>query len=41
VNLIDEILVALMAPRRRLSFLLGGAVSSILEDGWMTTTPNW
>jgi hypothetical protein len=31
VNLIDELLVALMPPRRRVSFLLGGAVSSILR----------
>jgi hypothetical protein len=31
VNLIDELLVALIPPRRRVSFLLGGAVSSILR----------
>jgi hypothetical protein len=28
VNLLDEIRVALMPPRRRVWFLLGGAVSS-------------
>jgi hypothetical protein len=28
VNLIDELLVALMLPRRRVSFLLSGVVSS-------------
>jgi hypothetical protein len=27
----DELLVALMPPRRRVSFLLGGAVSSMLR----------
>jgi hypothetical protein len=31
VNLIDELRVALIPPRRRVSFLLGGAVSSILR----------
>jgi hypothetical protein len=33
VNLIDELLVALMPPRRRVSFLLGGAVSSSILRG--------
>jgi hypothetical protein len=28
LNLMDELLVALMPPRRRVSFLLGGDVSS-------------
>jgi hypothetical protein len=31
VNLIDQFRVALMPPRRRVWFLLGGAVSSILR----------
>jgi hypothetical protein len=31
VNLIDELRVALIPPRRRVSFLLGGVVSSILQ----------
>jgi hypothetical protein len=31
VNLIDELRVAFMPPRRRVWFLLGGAVSSILR----------
>jgi hypothetical protein len=31
VNLIDELLVALMPPRRRVSLLLGGVVSTILR----------
>jgi hypothetical protein len=29
----DELLVALMRPRRRVSFLLGGAVSSSMLQG--------
>jgi hypothetical protein len=29
----DELLVALMPPRRRVSFLLGGAVSSFILRG--------
>jgi hypothetical protein len=33
VNLIDELLVALIPPRRRVSFLLGGAVSSSILQG--------
>jgi hypothetical protein len=33
VNLIDEHRVALMPPRRRVSFLLGGAVSSSILRG--------
>jgi hypothetical protein len=33
VNLIDELCVALMPPRRRVSFLLGGAVSSSILRG--------
>jgi hypothetical protein len=33
VNLIDELLVALMPSRRRVSFLLGGAVSSSILQG--------
>jgi hypothetical protein len=33
VNLMDELLVALMPPRRRVSFLLGGAVSSSMLRG--------
>jgi hypothetical protein len=33
VNLIDEHLVALMPPRRQVSFLLGGAVSSFILRG--------
>jgi hypothetical protein len=33
VNLIDELRVALMPPRRRVSFLLGGAVSSSMFRG--------
>jgi hypothetical protein len=33
VNLIDELCVALMPPRRRVSFLLGGAVSSSMLRG--------
>jgi hypothetical protein len=33
VNLIDGLLVALMPPRRRVSFLLGGAVSSTILRG--------
>jgi hypothetical protein len=32
-NLIDELLVALIPPRRRVSFLLGGAVSSSILRG--------
>jgi hypothetical protein len=30
---IDELLVALMTPRRRVSFLLGGVVSSSMPKG--------
>jgi hypothetical protein len=33
VNLIDELLVALIPLRRRVSFLLGGAVSSSILQG--------
>jgi hypothetical protein len=33
VNLIDELLVALMPPRRRVSFLLSGTVSSSILRG--------
>jgi hypothetical protein len=33
VNLIDELRVALIPPRRRVSFLLGGAVSSSMLRG--------
>jgi hypothetical protein len=33
VNLIDELHVSLMPPRRRVSFLLGGAVSSSILRG--------
>jgi hypothetical protein len=33
VNLIDELRVALMPPRRRVLFLLGGAVSSSILRG--------
>jgi hypothetical protein len=33
VNLIDELRVALIPPRRRISFLLGGAVSSSMLRG--------
>jgi hypothetical protein len=33
VNLIDKILVAPMPPRRRVSFLLGGTVSSSIIRG--------
>jgi hypothetical protein len=33
VNLIDEFCVALMPPRRRVWFLLGGAVSSSILRG--------
>jgi hypothetical protein len=33
VNLIDELRVALMPPRRRVSFLLGSAVSSSMLRG--------
>jgi hypothetical protein len=33
VNLIDELLVAIMPLRRRVSFLLGGAVSSSILRG--------
>jgi hypothetical protein len=36
VNLIDELLVALMPPRRRVSFLLGGGVSSTLRGDSVT-----
>jgi hypothetical protein len=37
VNLIDELLVALMPPRRRVWFLLGGAVSSSILRGYSET----
>jgi hypothetical protein len=33
VNLIDELLVALIPPRRRVSFLLSGVVSSSILRG--------
>jgi hypothetical protein len=33
VNLIDEFCVALMPPRRRVWFLLGGAMSSFILRG--------
>jgi hypothetical protein len=33
VNLINELRVALMPPRRRVSFLLGGAVSPSMLRG--------
>jgi hypothetical protein len=33
MKLMDELLVALMPPRRRVSFLLGGAVSSSMLRG--------
>jgi hypothetical protein len=33
VNLINKLLVALMPPRRRVSFLLGGVVSSSILRG--------
>jgi hypothetical protein len=33
VSLIDELRVALMPPRRRVSFLLGGVVSSSILQG--------
>jgi hypothetical protein len=33
VNLIDELCVALMPPRRRVSFLCGGVVSSSILRG--------
>jgi hypothetical protein len=33
LNLIDELLVALMPPRRRVSFLLSGVVSSSILRG--------
>jgi hypothetical protein len=37
VNLIDELRVALMPSRRRLSFLLGGAVSTSILRGDLET----
>jgi hypothetical protein len=37
VNLIDEFHVALMPPRRRVWFLLGGAVSSSILRGNLET----
>jgi hypothetical protein len=37
VNLIDEFCVALIPPRRRVSFLLGGAVSSSMLRGYSDT----
>jgi hypothetical protein len=33
VDVMDELLVSLMPPRRRVSFLLGGAVSSSMLQG--------
>jgi hypothetical protein len=33
VNLIDELLVALMPPRRRVSFILGNVMSSSILRG--------
>jgi hypothetical protein len=37
VNLINEFHVALMPPRRRVGFLLGGAVSSPILQGYSET----
>jgi hypothetical protein len=37
VNLIDELLVAFMPPKRRVSFLLGGVVSSSILRGHLET----
>jgi hypothetical protein len=37
VNLINEFRVALMPPRRRVWFLLGGAVSSSIPRGYSET----
>jgi hypothetical protein len=37
VNLIDELCVVLMPPRRRVSFLLGGALSSSILRGDLKT----
>jgi hypothetical protein len=37
VNLINELRVALMPPRRRVLFLLGGAVSSSILQGYSET----
>jgi hypothetical protein len=37
MNLIDEFRVALMPPRRRVSFLLGGVVSSSILRGDLET----
>jgi hypothetical protein len=37
VNLINEFRVALMPPRRRVWFLLGGAVSSSILPGYSET----
>jgi hypothetical protein len=37
VNLINEIRVALMPPKRRVWFLLGGAVSSSILRGYSET----
>jgi hypothetical protein len=37
MNLMDELLVALMPPRRRVLFLLGGVVSSSMLRGGSET----
>jgi hypothetical protein len=37
VNLIDKLCVALMPPRRRLPFLLGGVMSSSILRGYLET----
>jgi hypothetical protein len=37
VNLIDELRLALMPPRKRVWFLLGGAVSSSILRGYSKT----
>jgi hypothetical protein len=37
MNLINEFRVALMTPRRRVWFLLGGAVSSSILRGYLET----
>jgi hypothetical protein len=37
VNLVNEFRVALMPPRRRVWFVLGGAVSSSILRGYLET----